>query len=103
MKKYTKKTQIEYGERCERGDRVGLYVNTALGYLEYFRNGRSLGIAFEGLQKELSEGRWYAVVSLYNQGDCVTLNSVAHSPVSEREEEYLNKTKIGDVMVEERL
>ncbi|KAG2378525.1 hypothetical protein C9374_008164 [Naegleria lovaniensis] len=90
MKKYTKKTQIEYGERCERGDRVGMYVNTALGYIEYFRNGRSMGIAFDGLTKELSEGNWYVVVSLYNQGDCVTLNTNAVAPLSVREEEYLN-------------
>ena len=101
MKKYTKKTQLEYGERCERGDRVGMYVNTALGYLEFFRNGRSMGVAFEGLTKELSEGNWYVVVSLYNQGDCVTLNTNSIAPMSNKEEEFLANNKTDVLMMED--
>lgn len=77
-----------------------MYVNTALGYIEYFRNGRSMGIAFDGLTKELSEGNWYVVVSLYNQGDCVTLNTNAVAPPSLREEEYLHSSNDNSKMEE---
>ena len=43
-------TVTRYGEKWARGDIIGMHVDTWKGHVYCYKNGKPLGLAFEGLQ-----------------------------------------------------
>jgi hypothetical protein len=48
---------LDYGERWHTGDVIGVLLDTDRLEMQYFLNGRSLGIAFEGRRTNIYIGR----------------------------------------------
>lgn len=66
---YHKRTKVKaYGERFGQGDTIGVTLNMDRGTLSFTKNGRDLGVAFEGLV-----GGLYPAVAFYNQGQRLSL------------------------------
>lgn len=86
-KKYHKKQQMDYGERCERGDRVGMWFDWKKRRIFYFRNGESLGCAFSDIDLGKTTDKWFFVVSLYNENDVISIVQDAERPMLKEEEE----------------
>lgn len=57
-----------YGELFRAGDIISVYLDLVLGNLSFAINGKSLGIAADGLT-----GEFYPAFSLYNEDDQITL------------------------------
>eukprot|EP01121_Diplochlamys_sp_Union-15-3_P022818 TRINITY_DN982_c0_g1_i5.p1 TRINITY_DN982_c0_g1~~TRINITY_DN982_c0_g1_i5.p1 ORF type:complete len:213 (-),score=34.74 TRINITY_DN982_c0_g1_i5:78-716(-) len=62
---------IEYGESYGTGDVIGIVLNADDGEMEFFKNGKSQGIAFNDVR--LKDNIIYPGVSLNNDGDAVQL------------------------------
>ena len=43
-------TVTRYGEKWTRGDIIGMHVDTWKGHVYCYKNGKPLGLAFDGLQ-----------------------------------------------------
>ncbi|KAL0484701.1 KCTD13 [Acrasis kona] len=86
-KKYHKKQQMDYGERCERGDRVGMLFDWKEKKIFYFRNGKSLGCAFSGIDLGKPTDKWFFVVSLYNENDIISIVQDAEKPHPPQDED----------------
>jgi hypothetical protein len=96
-KKYHKKQQMDYGERCERGDRIGMWFDWKKRRIFYFRNGESLGCAFSDIDLGKSTDKWFFVVSLYNENDVISIVQDAERPTLKEEEEQRNSTSISAI------
>ena len=72
-----------YGELFKEGDVIGVRLDMDAGTCSFFRNGKTMGIAVEGL-----EGEVYPMFSMYNCGDCLTLG--------ECKEERKEDASVGD-------
>ena len=77
-------TQKDYGRVCKLGDKIGVLMefnesNNTLT-VSFFVNGENLGVAFEGLEKNV----YYPAVVLYYEGTKVKV--VEHSNIPEEKQ-----------------
>ncbi|KAL0479377.1 BTB/POZ domain-containing protein [Acrasis kona] len=72
-KKIHRKQEVTFGERCGRGDRIGMHYDWRKNTLHYFKNGRPLGCAFSDIDLGRSTDRWCFVVSLMDDNDIVRI------------------------------
>lgn len=64
---------LDYGESYQEHDRVGVLVNFEEDTIEFFKNGISMGVAFEGFKKNIPEdSNLHFAVSLARWGMKVT-------------------------------
>ncbi len=56
---------VPQGQQFQPGDIVGCNINVETGCIEFFKNGVSLGMAFEEDPKTFKKGNLYPLVQLY--------------------------------------
>jgi hypothetical protein len=78
---------MDYGERCERGDRIGMWFDWKKRRIFYFRNGETLGCAFSDIDLGKPTDKWFFVVSLYNENDVISIVQDSERPKLKDEEE----------------
>lgn len=90
---------MDYGERCERGDRIGMWFDWKKRRIFYFRNGESLGCAFSDIDLGKTTDKWFFVVSLYNENDVISIVQDAERPTLKEEEEQRGTTNSSSITV----
>jgi hypothetical protein len=88
---YLESGSFEYGSPFGQGDQIGISLNMDTREVEYFLNGKSLGMCFNNIKSNL-----YFYVSLYSPGDSVILNPKAKLNSS-------NSNQIGIIREGERI
>jgi hypothetical protein len=70
---YLESASFEYGRSFGQGDEIGISLNMETKEVEYYLNGKSLGLCFNNIGDNL-----YFFASLYSPGDSITLNPKAN-------------------------
>lgn len=66
-----------YGQPWAVGDVIGCCINLDAGEISFYRNGTSLGVAFDGIRKVEPKKGYYAAISL-SEGERCHLNFGSH-------------------------
>lgn len=59
-----------YGEQWATGDVIGVCIDLTVGTISYYRNGRSLGVAFENLPRERVGLAYFPAMSISQHESC---------------------------------